>query len=320
MKIKAMPKCVLNNLKGIFLILLLLTVLTSCTKKPMKLSEVKLMPGYPSGSALAVWKDKVYLMGDDATYLLVMDLQLNPIDTIKLQEDKGRVAKDIKRDYEAMSVVKHQGKDYLLLMGSGSLQPYRNYLLLLNLEDHHIEETDLSPFFDRIRQAGIKEINIEGLSLAGDRVILSNRGNNAYPFNHLVITGPGFWGDPSSAPIRLVPLTQQGKEFSGVSGLEYSASSHRLFLTVSTEYTYDSYNDGSIGKSYLWVLNNPALSSSKGLPMEGEIYDLEAIDERFIGYKIESVAILSETEMQTELLMVADNDDGGSALFKIVLE
>jgi hypothetical protein len=89
---------------------------------------------------------------------------------------------------------------------------------------------------------------------------------------------------------------------------------------VSTEYTYDSYNDGSIGKSYLWILQNPALSSSKGLPMEGQIYDLEAIDERFIGYKIESAAIVSETREQTELLLVADNDDGGSALFRVVLD
>jgi hypothetical protein len=49
------------------------------------------------------------------------------------------------------------------------------------------------------------------------------------------------------------------------------------------------------------------------------VIDLEAIDDRFKGQKVESVCILSENRSEKELLLAADNDQGGSVLFKLIL-
>ena len=50
------------------------------------------------------------------------------------------------------------------------------------------------------------------------------------------------------------------------------------------------------------------------------IIDLEAVDERFRGQKIESVCIDRETADFFHLVLVADNDDGQSTIFRVVIE
>ena len=51
-----------------------------------------------------------------------------------------------------------------------------------------------------------------------------------------------------------------------------------------------------------------------------KIIDLEEMDERFKGHKIESVCILFENKKQMQLALVADDDKGTSILFKITLK
>ncbi|MND05646.1 hypothetical protein D3C83_265740 [compost metagenome] len=50
------------------------------------------------------------------------------------------------------------------------------------------------------------------------------------------------------------------------------------------------------------------------------IIDLEEVDARFKGQKIESVCILKETKDFLHLALAADNDDGSSTLFRLVVE
>lgn len=107
--------------------------------------------------------------------------------------------------------------------------------------------------------------------------------------------------------------------FSGVSGLDYSYKSDRLFLTVSTENTYGTQTDGTIGKSYLWMIDN--ISSKKRLSAinPSRIIDLEDLDDRFKGHKIESVCVISENKTDYQLALVADDDKGMSVLYRIKL-
>ena len=88
-------------------------------------------------------------------------------------------------------------------------------------------------------------------------------------------------------------------------------------LTVSTEDTRSSYDDGAIGKSYLWItekistkINDKALGNIR-------VIDLENIDSRFKGQKIESVTVIKETDKLIYLALVADNDNGSSTVFKM---
>ena len=50
-----------------------------------------------------------------------------------------------------------------------------------------------------------------------------------------------------------------------------------------------------------------------------EIIDLEQADSRFKGAKIESVAIVSENKLQTELALVADNDNGKTTMYRVIV-
>ena len=66
------------------------------------------------------------------------------------------------------------------------------------------------------------------------------------------------WTNDSSFQISIIPFEVQKDtaSFKGISGLCYAKESDQLIMTVSTEDTRNSYDDGAIGKSYLWIINN----------------------------------------------------------------
>jgi hypothetical protein len=168
----------------------------------------------------------------------------------------------------------------------------------------------------------LKEINIEGLVSIPGAVIFASRGHKAYPGNFLIVTRPQFWKDPVNAPINIIRMgvNEDTSVFNGISGLGYAAKSDRLLLAVSTEDTRNSYDDGAIGKSYLWIVKNISGKQEWSAINPDEVIDLESIDARFKGFKIESVCVTSETKDLMRLVLTADNDDGSSTLFKVVIQ
>jgi hypothetical protein len=104
-----------------------------------------------------------------------------------------------------------------------------------------------------------------------------------------------------------------------LSGACYSYKHDWLIFTASTENTADSYNDGAIGKSYLGIIEDAYRKITKNRVRVNELIDLAATNKKFSGFKIESVCIQSERRHRMKLHLVADNDDGESHLFKILL-
>jgi hypothetical protein len=51
-----------------------------------------------------------------------------------------------------------------------------------------------------------------------------------------------------------------------------------------------------------------------------QVIELDALDDKFKGQKIESICITSETNGFLHLALAADNDDGSSTLFRLVVE
>src|SRR5207253_3211794 len=119
----------------------------------------------------------------------------------------------------------------------------------------------------------------------------ASRGNRSFRLNYLVFTSLQFWNKQDSAEIRIMKVGTNADttNFSGVSGLDYSAVSDKLLLTVSTENTSSAVADGSIGKSYLWIINNISAKKKLVAVNPDRIIDLEEADKRFKGHKIESV-------------------------------
>lgn len=306
----------------IFFKLFILVSMLSCNKPAGILIAIQSLPGYPSGSGLAYHNEHIYLIGDDAPGMMITDTLFNVMDSISVfASAEKRIAKDEKPDIEAMTLINRNKTPLLLMLGSGSLSPNRDSCIILDPLTKGKKHYSLTIFYDRLKAAGIRDLNIEGVTSLPVGMALVSRGNKSFPRNNLILTSDKFWENQETADFKLIKtgISSDTSFFNGISGMDYSFRTDQLLLTVSTEDTYNSYDDGAIGKSYLWIINN--ISSKKEL--EGvnpdKIIDLEEIDPRFKGQKIESVCIITENKDQRELVLTADDDKGGTVLFRILL-
>lgn len=305
------PQCIL------FVILLFMA---SCDNNTRFLQSVQQYKDYPSASAIEFHNNHFYIVGDDAPSVLVLDSSLQEVDTIPLYDTAiKRIPKPVKPDLEAVTIVYKNKKPYLLAIGSGSLTPYRNTAELIDPASKEHTTIDLSLFYERLKASGLPELNIEGACSIPGAVVLSNRGHKGSPKNHLILTSVKFWEEQAMAPITLlfVGSNEDSSHFQGVSGITYAKKTDKLILTISTEDTKNAYDDGSIGKSYLWIVDNFSSKKRWTGMNPNRIIDLERVDPQFKNQKIESACVIRETKHFIELALVADNDDGSSTLFRL---
>lgn len=293
---------------------------SSCLNNNTILQEIKVLPSYPSASGIDFYNNQFFVIGDDANNLLILDSTLTISDSLQLYNfTENRIPKKVKADLESILITDSKK---LLLLGSGSLAPYRNTAWLFDPVTKQKDSVRLDTFFQRLHLFGLKEINIEGACLIPDAIVLSNRGSKGFPKNHLVFTSQLFWEKQETSPITsiLIGTNTDSSTFNGISGLSYAANSDQLILTVSTEDTRNNIEDGAIGKSYLWMVKNISTKKSWKAINPNTKIDLEEIDSRFKGQKIESVCVTKETKDFIYLTLVADNDNGSSTLFRLVVE
>lgn len=306
----------------LFFIICFISGSTACKGPVNRLTVIKPLPGYPSGSGLAYHNGRIYITGDDAPFILVLDSLLNAIDSIRIFESsEHRIAKERKPDTEALAIFKKNNVTALLVVGSGSLTPSRDSCYVVNLPGKEIRRYSLDSFYTTLKNWRFSELNIEGATAIPAGIVLANRGNKSFPKNHLIVVPSAFWEQQATTKIRLIKTgyNNDTSAFSGISGLDYSFTSDQLFLTVSTENTYDSYADGAIGTSYLWIINDFASKKRLRTMNPDKIINLEDIDSRFSGNKIESVCITSENSKEKILILTADDDKGGTVLFRLVV-
>ncbi len=289
----------------------------------MTLEKTITLDYYAAGSAIAAIDNKLYLVGDNMSYLLVLANDFTVLDSIDIiNTPQKQLPKITKPDIEAATFVQHNGHKALLLVSSGSLDVYRNSAWLLDIENKHKHTIDLTPLYNQLRKSAIGDLNIEGVTTVKNAIVLCSRGNKSNPVNYLIYTTPSFWTDPPSAPFNTqqVHTTGDSNSFSGVSDITYSLLSDRLIIAVSTEETHSSFDDGTIGKSYLCFVDNFSHNNGTKAIIPDRIINLEEVDERFKEQKIEAVAILSETAGEMILVMAADNDNDKTTLFKISIQ
>src|SRR5688572_10405236 len=134
----------------------------ACSGPGSKLTAIKSLPGYPSGSALAYHNGHIYIIGDDASYILVVDSSLNPTDSIRaFKASEKRIAKETKPDTESIALVRKNNSAALLVVGSGSLSPYRDSCYLINLPGKEIKKYGLDTFYTRLKKSRLNILNIE---------------------------------------------------------------------------------------------------------------------------------------------------------------
>ncbi|MBL0233001.1 MAG: hypothetical protein IPQ08_04960 [Chitinophagaceae bacterium] len=303
----------------LLLFFIISSLLISCGMGTV-LQEYKRFPDYSSASAVEFSNGRFYIMGDDSFSLLVLDTNLNELERIPVfTGTEKRIPKPVKPDLEAMTLLPG---NKLLMIGSASLVPQRAGALVFDMATKTIDSIRLDFFFSRFAENHLGQVNIEGMTLLPSAMVLANRGHMNYPHNELVFTTPDFYKKPEQAYISkmLFGVNEDSSSFQGISGLAYSNKKDLLIATISTEKVDNSYDDGEIGKSYLWLVKNMSAKTQWKAMNPDQVIDLEKIDPAFKGQKIEGVCVWKETKEFLYLLLVADNDDGGSNMFKLAVK
>ena len=313
------------------------------------------LPDFPSASAVEYFDERLYLIGDDATCILVLDKDYQVIKSIQIATAPGkRIAKTDKPDFEASALITLHGQPYLLASGSLATEKRRELLLLPlqtggqgndadiavpippvnsplrttavqplnNPAAGHLQRINYPPaFIAQLLAAGIHELNIEGATVIGNTLLLSNRGNDAYPVNQLILIASGFWEQEPLPPFSVLPLTllTPTPVFAGVSELCYVAEKDLLLCTLSSEATTNAYDDGAIGDSYIgWIADISQKLTQSSLTIDGWL-NLATAQEAFKTEKIEGICVEHISADRLILHLVSDNDGGESRLFKVAL-
>jgi hypothetical protein len=289
----------------------------------VKLQEFREIDDFPSGSGIEYFNEKLYVIGDDAKDIMVLDKKWRKETSIPLFDSAElRIPKKIKADLEASTIIELNKIPRLLVLGSGSTLN-RNRAILVNLDDHYKEEMDITGFYNRIKD-NLDHVNIESAAVILGKLLLGNRGNLGSPENNIIVTDMDFWKHPEQAEWNKV-IFKMPEEFPrdkmlGLSGMTYSHKNDWLICTMSTESTTNAYDDGAIGDSYLAIVENASRKIFRKKMNVNEVINLSEVDEAFKGYKIESATILSEKDGRLKMHLVADNDTGKTYLFRIRLK
>lgn len=274
---------------------------------------------YPSGSALEFHHNVIYLIGDDSNKILCLNNELDITSQIKLFDfDGDRIPKKDKPDFEACTILNNQ----LFIFGSGSKIPQRTSLYIFDIDTQQIAIKSLQSLYENmIATNDIQELNIEGITTINNSFLFFNRANNKQQ-NKLIILDDFNPNDLANTALKFVPIEIENfKGYQlGISGATYFQENDIMYLTASAEDTDNAYDDGEIVGSVLYIIHNASsVFLQDKIVLNGPII-LEEIDVTLSKQKIESVCVLSYNEHSTDLILVADNDNGKSELFMISID
>jgi len=320
-------KTICRNLKTKWMVklhtyrlLAFLMVLTTADAgaQSIKLLKSTYFPHYSSASSLVYHHDRLYVIGDDAPLMLVVNKKHKIKDSLRLFEgNEQRLNKATKPDLEAAALLQKEKGPFLFAFGSQS-GGARNIVLRLTLNKN--TKRDLKHFSTTLKAEGIATPNIEGAAVAGDRMILSNRANMSQKWNHLIVAPideeKGFAAQrPQVITLQLPP----SKDIIGISGLEYVAQKDLMLFTASTELTQNAFEDGEIGDSYIGYIQNFSQQIKQSTIKIDTLINLTPILRQKDLQKIESVAVEKVRGNIITLHLASDNDDGSSYLFRLRL-
>lgn len=278
-----------------------------------ELTFSKKIASYPSGSTTVYLAGSYYIMGDDASEVLMLDKNLIETGRVGMftKGTGSRTAKTLKADIEASAIVNIKGRHSILYFGSGSLSPQRDSAFLFAPAQKLISRLDMATFYNNLRK-DFRDLNIEGATLMSNNLLIGVRGNLTYPDNYLV--SADFTNLKFTIKRRI--LIQSPVSNIGLSGIEFDKYRDILYLTFSSENTSNSFQDGEIGDSYLAVIKKAtAALGSEELHID-KLIRLGDIDAKLRRQKIESVSL---TDEHNKILLVADDDKGTTRLFMIRL-
>ena len=273
---------------------------------------------YPSGSTISFYQDKLYLMGDDASSLLILGKDFKVQEKIPFfPGDAGRIQKAQKADIESSEWIMNDNEAKHWLFGSGSSSPQRDSAFRFDPETKSVERIDLSTFYNKLRHSEIRDLNIEGTAMVKNSLLFGSRGNLTNKQNYFIQTSLAALSGEGSP--RVVALNLP--DGMGISGMSYLADLDILLLTTSTENTASAYDDGEIGESCLGVIYHFSDKLSGSSIGTDDWIVLSELDAVFKGQKIESICTSGvQNDGRVSAVLVSDDDKGTTRLFSLKLD
>ena len=288
----------------------------------IKLLDFKKLKDFASGTAIEMFDDKVYLVGNKSAEVSIMSKNWKSEDTIHLFSFATKnVTPIVKTNFEASTFVNFNKTDFLFIVETGSLGSAHNKGILVNLKSRKLEEIDLSPFYNRLRGAGSEELNIQAIGVMDDKMILYTTGNKSYPDNRLIVTSIGFWKNQQAAEFYTIKLELEEKQPGQITftGLTYSYQNDWLIFTALSQKTEEG-SEAPASESYLYVIEDVSRKIGRKRLKFNDTLNITSLDKKLQKLTIKSVSIQADKEKRLKLHLAAVDDKDETFLVKIRLK
>lgn len=312
---------------------LLLILLSGCARLPAPeipeisgissahITRTVLLPHVSSGSSLSRDGQTLYLVSDDAPYVYTYSLKTGETDSVLLpylESRAHRMSHPQKADYEASFITEHKGEKYLILFGSGSRSPTRDFVGIFPLDKSKIpERRDAAALYKRLRISGnlaLKDFNLEGATRTSDgTILLLNRGRQQY----FQVSENDLWawienGTLLAVSVQSTPLPGAAPyTFSGAETLDKTT----LVFAASQEATKSAQSDGEVVGSAIGFLHK---TNDNTWQVKG-FWPVKDASGKPAREKIEGVIPNPAAQNFRKFIALTDNDDGQSKLLWIEL-
>ncbi|HEX2535506.1 MAG TPA: hypothetical protein VHK69_17300 [Chitinophagaceae bacterium] len=299
-------------------ILIVLIVSQKAEAQELRVLRTTQLPDYPSASTLEFHKNRLYVIGDDAPHMMVLDSNHKVLDKVRLFPGKERrIAKSTKPDLETSILLRQGAVDYLVGIPSFSAKD-RNKVVVINLSDNRIVSSDLTFFNTRMKELQLQDQNIEGSAWVNNKLLLGSRANGKHKHNHLILSDFSIGEGIRFENARLIRLQlPRTEELVGISGFVYVPEKDLLLFTASTEAAPDAYADGRIGDSYLGYIENISRKLGRRRIKADYMMNLTEALQVKEPVKMEAVAVQTINKDGLTVHLAADNDNGKSTLYKV---
>lgn len=313
-----------------FITCFIIAFMTGSSSKKKALFTIEntvLLEYLPSGSAMAVVQEELFIAGDDSPFLFRLNSRFELLTKLLLLDNFAgldRIPKATKPDFESMAEEASAGGTVLYIFGSGSKTPERDQMLYVPLlEPGRQQAYPLTSLYNRLaalQGGGRENLNLEGAFIYEEKLYLLNRSGNQLVSVLLEEFKKYLQGIRSAEDLELSATTYQlpgrANVQAGFSGACTLPGSSKIIFTATMEDTDNWIDDGKILGSYMGILDLQQPTESQ--PLEVEL--LKTKENTPLPEKIESVSFHGFYENgDIKLLAVADNDDGSTRLFEVRL-